>query len=160
MLKDPGSNFNPMYTEKTVVNVVSKDVCDMICTLSEISQVVNAWAFDYGSGTCTCTWLTSLTCDLESVESADENSGLTVAYIQYAKTLPCSKSIAFIKKIIFHPKEFCKVAKLCTTSFCLKSPTDSRTKLFPCQAGIVKKSVLLASIALPFLGIKQVSCLI
>ncbi len=91
LLKNPEITFDPIHIEKTVINVFSKQVCDTICTLAELDQVVNAWKYDYGSGTCVCAWLTSLTCDWTTIDTPDQNVGLTVVYIQLAKTLHCGR---------------------------------------------------------------------
>ncbi len=83
--------------EKTVLDTKSKEVCDAICTHSDLDNVVNAWSFQntsFGSsGICSCAWLTSLICDWNAT-TIDKYDGLpdeslTVAYIQLSKTLAC-----------------------------------------------------------------------
>ena len=79
----------------------SKEVCDAICTLSDLDNVVNAWQYDNETRTCTCAWLTSLICDWNSITLHHHDSGLStedsivVAYIQSLKTLPCGMLYSF-----------------------------------------------------------------
>ncbi len=88
MLRDPEESFDPVHVEKTVEIVASKDVCDTICTLPELDQVINAWKYDNQSSVCTCAWLTSLTCNWTAAADNETISDV-VAYVQLAKTLPC-----------------------------------------------------------------------
>ncbi len=88
MLSEPDTDFIPVHIEKIVEDVASKNVCDAICTLDELDNVVNAWVFSYETWDCTCAWLTSMTCDWKT---ADKSAGATVAQLQLAKVLPCGK---------------------------------------------------------------------
>ncbi len=101
-LQDPTNHFDPIHVEKTVVDMASKEACDAICTHDDIGNAVNAWSYDYQERTCTCAWLTSVTCDWEPLVS-EKDIGLmdpnqqTIAYIQLTKTLACSTYILVIK---------------------------------------------------------------
>ncbi len=100
-LKDPDRQFDPSHTEKTVLNVESKGVCDTICTQPELNQVVNAWKFNFKTDICTCAWLSSLQCNWETIDPVegqeDDDVGVTVAYVQMVKTLPCGNRKYLIK---------------------------------------------------------------
>ncbi len=82
--------FNPAHAEKVIVNMESKEVCDTVCTLSELEDVVNAWSYDFEAQTCTCAWLTEIqTCHKYDNDWYDIQTG-TVAFIQLARSMPCS----------------------------------------------------------------------
>ncbi len=97
MLRNPEESFDPIHVEKTVEVVVPKDVCDTICTLPELEQVINGWKFDYQTNVCTCVWLTSLTCNWTTALDPNETLSDVVAYVQLSKTLPCGMLMLCIK---------------------------------------------------------------
>ena len=102
-LQDPIMDFDPIHVEKTVVDMASKKACDAICSHKDLENVVNAWSYKYSEMTCTCAWLTSQTCDWDSIVAENDlnKEQQTVAYIQLTKTIPCStkSSFQFVCKI-------------------------------------------------------------
>ncbi len=92
------THFLPVHEEKTVSDVVSVEVCIVLCTDPELSQLVNAWTYDYESQLCSCVWLDPAICDYDNVtdnrmpDNETISDGLTaIAYVHLAKIVPCSK---------------------------------------------------------------------
>ncbi len=84
-----------LRTEKSVNDVLSKDVCSTMCL--EFHDTVNGWKYDGSTNTCTCSWLKSTGCTneltLKDVNFFDELTpfmeNFVQSFIQMTKTMDC-----------------------------------------------------------------------
>ncbi len=84
-------------------NVITKEVCTMVCLDPELDDKVNGWIYNFDSKKCTCVWLKSTTCRKEDIVISHDFVGLandidTEAYVQLAKFLDCSKTWKQLRK--------------------------------------------------------------
>ena len=75
---------------KTVLNVVSKHVCSMICLDDDIFEPVNAWHYDILAQVCSCGWIDYHTNEwfrLISYNESAKHKLTNAAYVQTTRLL-------------------------------------------------------------------------
>ncbi len=79
-----------------VEDVVSADVCAVLCLEHETSNDINIWQYKVNEEICKCGWIQSTTCPSDMIDP-DWTFGETdlqiddqsIAFVQLAKTVPC-----------------------------------------------------------------------
>ena len=78
-----------------VEEVISGPVCAVFCLKSERDDTVNAWRYDESEQLCQCSWVESVSCPEDRVDTEWTFRSLSNwtlnAYVQLRKSIPCGR---------------------------------------------------------------------
>ncbi len=81
-------------------DVVSKDVCSVLCLDEDFIAIINAWSFDETSRDCSCFWIDELPCKDDSSLVEYQSDLGNFGFIKMENAELCSKCLILVYRVL------------------------------------------------------------